>query len=112
MSLSVTRCFRSYTPGFCKGLLDCYRQRGEPPADLRYKNPLDLQKSDKDLWLEMPMGDPWIDAGLHHIWFYLICNKHLKIPDSWYDAIMKFNNELSDLASCGIRFASMPRQKH
>ena len=45
------------------------------------------------------MGDPWLDAELHHIWFYLVCNKYLKIPDSWFDAIVDFNNELADLVS-------------
>ena len=56
-----------------------------------------MTKSDKDLWSALPLSDIWFDAGLHNVWSYLLANKHLKIPDSWQDAIHKFDRELSDL---------------
>ena len=91
---------RCYPAGFCEKLLECYESRGEvSTADLRHKWPVDLSKSDKDLWSEMPIGDIWLDGEVHKVWFYLMTNKHLKIPDSWFQSVMSFHNELSALES-------------
>ena len=65
--------------------------------DMRHKLPVDMTKSDKDLWSQLPLSDIWLDAGLHNVWSYLLANKNLQIPDSWQDAIYTFDRELSNL---------------
>ena len=77
--------------------MQCYNARGPPPADLRYKQPVDLSLSDRKLWQEMPVGDIWLDAQLPKVWSYLLSNRHLKVPDSWYQAIQAFDKEVMDL---------------
>ena len=88
---------RCYPPGFCQRLLECWQDRGEYSGNLRHKFPVDLNESDKDIWKNMPIGDIWLDGELHHVWFYLMGNKQLCIPDSWYWTVMQFDHELSAL---------------
>lgn len=86
---------RCYTEGFCKKVLECYegRQTLQPP--LRQKIPVNPKTSDRRLFSELPLGDPWMDSGLPMIWAYIYKNKHLKVPDSWDQCIQEFNQELS-----------------
>jgi len=42
----------------------------------------------------MPLGDVWMDSGIHMIWDYIYKNRHLEIPDSWVDCIREFDMEL------------------
>ena len=90
---------RSYPAGFCERLLDCYEARGPVPPDMRHKNPVDNKKTDRELWQQMPMGDVWLDSEIHKVWFYLMGNRHLSIPDSWLESIMDFHQQLSKLDS-------------
>ena len=96
---------RTYCRGFCEKLCDLYEDRGLHRPDLRHKYPVDLGKSDKDLFAELPMGDIWIDAKLHQVWVYLFTNRRLKVPDSWHDVIWKFHHDLMDLAT-GLHWRS------
>ena len=67
---------------------------------MRHKHQLDFgSKSDKEIWQEMPVGDLWLDSEVHKVWFYLISNRTLVIPDSWLDAVLEFNRQLSHLES-------------
>ena len=92
---------RSYPAGFCECLCDAYERRGAPPADMRHKHTVDFQKkTDKDLWQELPMGDVWLDGQLPAVWFYLMGNRHLCIPDSWAGAIAEFDSQLFALVAC------------
>ena len=91
---------RCYTPGFCQRLLECYNSRGVPPADVRHKRPLDLSKSDKQLWEEMPTADVVLDGRLHQVWGYLLGNRHLCVPASWQSSIAAFDKELHALEAC------------
>ena len=65
---------------------------------MRHKHRLDLtNKTDREIWAEMPMGDIWVDSEVHKVWFYLLQNQSLEIPDSWMSVVLDFNRELSDL---------------
>ena len=87
---------RCYTTGFCTKLLDLYEERGLPPGDMRHKIKIDLRKTDKELWAELPTKDLWVDARLHHTWNYLMKNHHLEIPGAWQPVIEAFDREISE----------------
>ena len=89
---------RAYPEGFGLRLLELYEGRRELPSHLRHKAAVDLTCSDMELFDSMPLGDPWLDAELHHVFFYLYSSKHLVVPDSWMAVMSKFNDDLIKLA--------------
>ena len=94
-STTASLGLRSYTAAFCNNLCNAYENRSAMPADARHKHGLDLKKSDRELFEATPIGDVWIDGLLPAVWFYLMGNRHLRIPDSWHECIMKFHEEVS-----------------
>lgn len=58
-----------------------------------------MSRTDRELFEQEPLGDPWVDAGMQHVWAYLWNCKHLKIPDSWLGTMRKFNQELMNAVS-------------
>ena len=90
--------------------MECYNNRGYPPADLRHKRSVDLSLSDRKLWEELPTGDLWLDAQLPKVWSYLLSNRHLKIPDSWQKAIEAFDREVTETEAWfeGVRGSLTP----
>ena len=62
--------------------------------DLRRKNYVDPDCSDRELFESLDMGDVWIDANLAKTYFYLRENTHLEIPESWKMTIANFDMEL------------------
>jgi len=64
---------------------------------MRHKNPVPMSLSDKEIFDQMELVDPWIDAGMCECWKYLYTNKYLKIPDSWSSTMAKFDKDLTNL---------------
>ena len=77
-----------------------YEGRRTVPAHLRHRFPCDMSKSDQELFEELPLGDPWVDGGLHHVWKYLWSSKHVQIPDSCIQSMTAFDTELTQTVSC------------
>ena len=70
---------RSYTRAFGKRLLEAYEAgRSEPRLDLRTRPKLDLRKSDRELFEDLPMGDIWFESRCHHAVEYLFTSKSLR----------------------------------
>lgn len=88
---------RHYPKGLGRALVSIFKTL-EPQGDLRGKPDIPTDASDKELFEQEPLGDPWWDAGLPDVFFYLIQNKRLKIPDSWYDTMMAFKEELASVS--------------
>ena len=43
------------------------------------------QLTDKELFSNLPVGDVWVDSGIHMVFMYLYGCKHLQLP-SWSGA--------------------------
>jgi len=84
---------RHYPKGLGIALVNIFKNLG-PQADLRGKPDLPMQASDRELFEAEPLGDPWWDAELPDVFFYLLKNKRLNIPESWKPTIMAFKAEL------------------
>lgn len=82
-----------YPKGLGIALVNIFKNLG-PQADLRGKPDLPMQASDRELFEAEPFGDPWWDAELPDVFFYLLKNKRLNIPESWKPTIMAFKAEL------------------
>ena len=67
--------------------------------DLRHKAAVDPAKSDRELFLALPLGDVWDDANMARTYFYARSNKRLKIPPAWEEAFDQFDHELRTKAS-------------
>ena len=66
---------------------------------MRHKAAVEMQKTDKDLFANMDIGDPWIDASMVEVWKYLYHSKYLVIPDSWRQPMAEFDQQLTQLAT-------------
>ena len=81
---------------FCKQLYRAFyetemtRQR----RDLRHKNFVDPDSSDRELFESLDLGDLWIDAKLADTYLYVRENRHVEIPESWRMTIANFDMEL------------------
>lgn len=70
---------RSYTRAFGKRLLEAYEAgRSEPRMDLRTRPKLDLRKSDRELFEDLPMGDIWFESQCHLAVEHLFTSKSLR----------------------------------
>ena len=68
-----------------------------PQPTLRQKKEVPERSSDLDLFNSMRVDDVWADAQLLDVYRYLRSNKNLKMPDSWHDAMLGFDQELAAL---------------
>ena len=73
---------RVYPTGFGQSLAEALRE-WRPQPTLRQKVQLDLIRTDRELFAEIPISDVWDDAGLPRVYWYLRTMKCLKIPASW-----------------------------
>lgn len=69
-----------------------------PVADLQGKICLPPQKTDRELFMDTPMGDIWKDANLPQFSKYFWANKKMKVPSEWAAATASFDQEI-DMAS-------------
>jgi len=61
-----------------------------PRPDLRCKQTVDASLSDRQLFNQMVNNDLWLDAGLPEVLAYCWGNKHLEVPDSWYECMTAY----------------------
>lgn len=94
LNLSRPRC---YPEGFAKRLMELYETRPSFPLHLRHREHVDTTLTDRQLFSRMDLGDPWVDAGMQHVWKYLYNCPHVQIPDSWIAVMRKFDAELTNL---------------
>ena len=87
---------RVYPVGFGEGLYDIMGS-WHPQPTLRQKKEVPQRSSDLDLFRSMRVDDLWSDAQLVDVYRYLRTNKHLKLPDSWHDAMRDFDHELASM---------------
>lgn len=73
--------------------------RGAFPGHMRHRGEVDTSLTDKELFEQVPLGDPWIDGCLYEVWNYLYQNRHLAIPASWVQTMRDFDQELTALAA-------------
>lgn len=91
---------REYPVGFGKRLLEAYHVScSEPPRkDLRRKFALAPNRTDKELFMQYPMGqDQWFDAALPETFWYLYGSRSLTIPDSWVNVTKDFAMKLQEV---------------
>lgn len=48
--------------------------RGAFPGHMRHRGEVDTSLTDKELFEQVPLGDPWIDGCLYEVWNYLYQN--------------------------------------
>ena len=65
---------------------------------LRQKPSLDARLTDQQMFKQLPLNDVWREAKLTDVFFYLLQNEKLAIPDSWLATIMDFKKELEAFA--------------
>lgn len=86
---------RCYPEGFARRLLALWEGRRGVQRDLRHKATLNTRLTDRELFQQAPLQDPWIDAGLLDVWKYLWECKYVKIPDSWLETMKEFDAEVT-----------------
>ena len=69
---------------FCNSFID----------SVRTVRPANVKLSDKELFANMPLGDPWADANLAECVEYMHEHPHTVIPDSWMNTMKKFRQDL------------------
>lgn len=75
--------------------MECYQGRVTPQPSLRNRLEIDNELTDRNIFSNLPLGDCWIDSGLHKAWKYIYANKYLRIPESWAECIRAFDEELT-----------------
>ena len=90
---------RCYPLQFARNLKTLFEGRREFPLHMRRKQHVDLRMTDKDICLNLPTGDVYMDAKMPEVWQYLYSSKHLEIPDSWEFAMKQFHNEVLEIAT-------------
>jgi len=88
----IARC---YPEGFARRLLALWKGRRGVERDLRHKANVNTRLTDRELFQQAPLQDPWIDAGLLDVWKYLWKCKYVKIPDSWLETMKEFDMEVT-----------------
>ena len=108
---SLARC---YPDGFVRRLMTLWQGRRELPMQhLRHRPKVDLTQTDKELFENIPLGDPWAESGIHHVFKYLWNCKHVEIPDSWLHTMKQFNAELSQVVPRRLNWISLyPKKNH
>lgn len=86
---------RCYPEGFARRLKALWEGRRGIPGHLRHRGHVNPALSDREVFERAPLGDPWVDAGMQHVWKYLWKCKHVDIPDSWIQAMRDFDKELT-----------------
>lgn len=76
-----------------------YENRGPFPAHVRHKFPVNLKKTDRELFDQLPVGDCWIDARMPEVWSYIFNSKYVCIPETWKTTMDKFNFELQNIVA-------------
>ena len=89
---------RCYPEGFALRLLELYEGRRSFPLHLRHREAVDPTLTDRQIFARMKIGDPWIDANMHHVFKYLYNCPKVRIPDSWIPEMQRFDDELTRLA--------------
>ena len=92
---SLARC---YPDGFVRRLMTLWEGRSQlPVCHLRHRPNVDMRSTDRELFAKTPLGDPWLESGIHHVFKYLWNCKHVKIPDTWLHTMKEFNEELTQV---------------
>lgn len=65
-----------------------------PQPRLRQKRPVDLERTDWELFSRLSLGDVWPDAGLIGVYKYMRHSTKCKIPSSWQCAFDDLDAEL------------------
>lgn len=83
--LPARALLRSYPRGLGECLLECWEQLNgwKIQIDLRQKKKLDPRKTDLQLFSELPLGDPWVDAQVPGLFCYLYASQSLRVPSEW-----------------------------
>lgn len=83
---------RVYTKQFGRNLIDAVSYHRVRPT-LRQKVPLDPRATDVELFTQLELGDVWDDADLISVYRYL--RRSAPVPNTWEDAMYKFDAELA-----------------
>ena len=94
LASKVLSGLRHYPKGFGHALARIF-QSHPLLADLRGKPEVNSRATDRELFEQQPLGDLWWDAELPQVFFYLLQNKNLQIPDSWLSTMKNFQEEVS-----------------
>ena len=60
----------------------------------RTKGAVNAKLSDNELFQGMPLGDTSDESHITSVYFYLLDASTTDIPDSWYECMYKFAEEL------------------
>ena len=69
-----------------------------PQPRLRQKLKIDLDKSDKELFQELALGDVWSDADLAGAYKYFRGSNRSRVPNSWQPVFEEFDAELAKVS--------------
>ena len=62
----------------------------------RNKVCLDSTLSDRQMFERLPLGDPWCDADLSAVFFFLYESSSTHVPNSWQQVMKDFAGSLKD----------------
>mgnify|MGYP001817807468 CR=1 FL=1 len=78
---------RVYPEKFALNLMKAYENWCTRPAaeraDIRGRISVNLKKTDKELFQDLPLGDLWLESGIHEVFLYLYNSKHCQRPASF-----------------------------
>lgn len=97
MHAAALRC---YPRGLGFALLRLYdRVKDKPRLDLRQKVGLNPALTDLEIFQNLPLGDPWVDAQVPGLFLYLLKNPNLVIPDGWQVEMAEMKAQMEQLVS-------------
>ena len=93
---SVMFLYEALGHAYCSCIMSCYAC--EHACWLMYtcrRKPTTNQSlSDRELFQQLPLGDPWPDADLYTVFHYLWTSSALVVPESWKSCMAAFEVEL------------------
>lgn len=100
---------RSYPEGFGVRLLQLYRQvKDMPRLSMRQKKHVETRSTDLEIFMGLPLGDPWVDAKLPSLFLYLMNHEQLRIPPGWQMVMEEMHTEMKKYATSQHMFSIRP----
>ena len=91
---------RSYPEGFGARLLELHNQvKDMPRLSMRQKEHINTRSTDLEIFMGLPLGDPWVDAKLPSLFLYLMSHEQLQIPCGWKAPMEEIQSEMKKYAT-------------
>jgi len=75
---------------------------------MRQKKHVETRSTDLEIFMGLPLGDPWVDAKLPSLFLYLMNHEQLRIPPGWQMVMEEMHTEMKKYATSQHMFSIRP----